>query len=131
MAEYLSNRFGPGRFRLTPRSEHGTKLPGTQSLSAIIDEDTSMHVTMNSAPTIPTPTPISGIDGETAIEIERMRLQAEIERERKTRRWWQAKKFRGNSCVRPPRSHRSVMAVTFGWHRFGFVGHGQHYCCAS
>ena len=83
---YLSNRFGPGRFRLTPRSEHGTKLPGTQSPSAIIDEDTSMHVTMNSAPTIPTPAPISGIDGETAIEIERMRLQAEIERERETRR---------------------------------------------
>jgi hypothetical protein len=83
---YLSNRFGPGRFRLTPRSEHGTKLPGTQSLIAIINEDTSMHVTMNSAPTIPTPAPISGIDGETAIEIERMRLQAEIERERETRR---------------------------------------------
>ena len=83
---YLSNRFGPGRFRLTPRSEHGTKLLGTQSLIAIIDEDTSMHVTMNSAPTIPTPAPISGIDGETAIEIERMRLQAEIERERETRR---------------------------------------------
>ena len=83
---YLQNRFGPGRFRLTPRSEHGTKLPGTQSLIAIIDEDTSMHVTMNSAPHNPTPAPISGIDGETAIEIERMRLQAEIERERETRR---------------------------------------------
>ncbi len=46
---YLQNRFGPGRFRLTPRSEHGTKLPGTQSLIAFTDEDISMHVTMNSA----------------------------------------------------------------------------------
>ena len=60
---YLSNLYGPGRFRLTPRSEHGTKLPGTQSLIAMIDEDTSMHVTMNSAANLLTPAPISGIDG--------------------------------------------------------------------
>ena len=57
---YLSNRFGPGRFRLTPRSEHGTKLPGTQSLIAIIDEDTSMHVTMNSAANLLTPASHTG-----------------------------------------------------------------------
>lgn len=84
---YLSGRFGPGRFRLTPRSDQGTKLPGTQSLIAIIEEDTVMQVTMNpsAAPSI-TPTPVSVVDHETAIEIERMRITAEIERERETRR---------------------------------------------
>ncbi len=83
---YLTGRFGPGRFRLTPRSDQGTKLPGTQSLVAIIDEDTPMQVTMN--PTAPAPmlAPAGAIDRETAIEIERMRITAEIERERETRR---------------------------------------------
>ena len=33
-----------------------------------------MHVTMNSATNHPTSAPIYGIDGETAIEIERLRL---------------------------------------------------------
>lgn len=84
---YLSGRFGPGRFRLTPRSDQGTKLPGTQSLIAIIDEDTAMQVTMNpsAAPTI-TSMPVAPVDRETAIEIERMRLQAETERDRDARR---------------------------------------------
>jgi hypothetical protein len=62
-------------------------LPGTQSLIAIIEEDTVMQVTMNpsAAPAI-TSTPVSTVDHETAIEIERMRITAEIDRERETRR---------------------------------------------
>jgi hypothetical protein len=84
---YLSARFGPGRYRLTPRTDQGTKLPGTQSLVAIIDEDSAMQVTMQSpsltAAPVPQPLPM---DRDTAIEIERMRLQAELERERETRR---------------------------------------------
>jgi hypothetical protein len=84
---YLSARFGPGRYRLTPRTDRGTKLPGTQSLVAIIDEDSAMQVTMQSpsltAAPMPQPLPM---DRDTAIEIERMRLQAELERERETRR---------------------------------------------
>jgi hypothetical protein len=85
---YLTGRFGPGRFRLTPRSDQGTKLPGTQSLVAIIDEDTPMQVTMSPTATAAAPmlAPAGAIDRETAIEIERMRLTAEIERERETRR---------------------------------------------
>jgi hypothetical protein len=84
---YLTGRFGPGRFRLTPRSDQGTKLPGTQSLVAVIDEEnTAMQVTMHPAANMPTSTPTTAVDRETAIEIERMRLQAEMERERETRR---------------------------------------------
>lgn len=83
---YLTGRFGPGRFRLTPRSDQGTKLPGTQSLVAIIDEDTPMQVTMNPTAAVPILAPAGAIDRETAIEIERMRLTAEIEREREIRR---------------------------------------------
>ena len=83
---YLSGRFGSGRFRLTPRSDQGTKLPGTQSLVAIIDEDAPMQVTMNPTTATPMLAPAGAIDRETAIEIERMRITAEIERERETRR---------------------------------------------
>lgn len=82
---YLSNRFGSGRFRFTPRNDQGSKLPGTQSITAIIHED-PMHVTMQpslAASTLPPPAPI---DRETAIEIERLRLQSEVDRERDTRR---------------------------------------------
>jgi hypothetical protein len=87
---YFSNRFGPGRYRLTPRSDQGGKLPGTQSLTAVIDEDTSMQVTMTPAASLTSSipalaTPSSG-DRETAIQIERMRLQSDMERERETRR---------------------------------------------
>ncbi len=83
---YLSSRYGPGRFRLAPRTELGTKMPGTQSLVVTIDEDTPMQVTMHQPNAAQTPALMPGLDRETAIEIERMRLQSELERERETRR---------------------------------------------
>lgn len=82
---YLRARFGPGRFRLAPRTGQGARLPGTQSLVIAIEED-------NPAMTVPL-VPAAGAaaasgvyDRETAMEIERMRLQAEMERERDGRR---------------------------------------------
>jgi len=83
---YLSGRYGSGRYRLTPRTDQGTKLPGTQSLVVSIDEDMSMQVSMHHPALSPTPALMPGVDRETAIEIEQMRLQAELERERETRR---------------------------------------------
>lgn len=83
---YLSSRYGPGRFRLAPRTDLGTKLPGTQSLVVTIDEDTPMQVTMHQPNAAQTPALMPGLDRDTAIEIERMRLQSELERERETRR---------------------------------------------
>jgi hypothetical protein len=86
---YLTGRFGPGRFRLTPPSDQGTELPGTQSLVAIIDEEnTAMQVAMHLVVNVPTAPPATAVDRGTAIEIERMRLQAEMECERETRREW-------------------------------------------
>ena len=52
----------------------------------MIDEDTPMQVTMNPTAAAPMLAPAGAIDRETAIEIERMRLQSEMERERETRR---------------------------------------------
>lgn len=84
---YLTTRWGAGRYRLTPRSDQGTKLPGTQSLIAVIDEDTPMHVTMHTPAPAGAPFPAgTALDRDTAIEIERMRLTAEMERERESRR---------------------------------------------
>lgn len=82
---YLRARFGPGRYRLAPRTDQGSRLPGTQSLVVAIEED---HPAMT-APLVPTAgaaaAPVA-YDRDTAIEIERMRLQAEMERERDGRR---------------------------------------------
>jgi hypothetical protein len=78
---YLASRFGVGRYRITPRSEQGTKLPGTHSLVTVIAEDSTM------LPPTPTTAPMltAPMDHDTAIEIERMRLAAEMEREREAR----------------------------------------------
>jgi hypothetical protein len=79
---FLASRCGAGRYRITPRSEQGTKLPGTHSLVTVIDEDPAMpSITPATTPTITPP-----LDHDTAIEIERMRLAAEMEREREARR---------------------------------------------
>ena len=82
---YFRARFGSGRFRIAPRTGQGVRLPGTQSLVIAIEED-------NPAMTVPL-VPATGAasasgvyDRETAVEIERMRLQAEVERERDGRR---------------------------------------------
>jgi hypothetical protein len=87
---YFAQRFGAGRYRLTPRSDQGGKLPGTQSLTVIIEEDTAMQVNMTPASalnaTVPVVTGLSSTDKETAIQIERMRLQSDSEREREIRR---------------------------------------------
>jgi hypothetical protein len=80
---YLASRFGSGRYRITPRSDQGTKLPGTHSLVIVIAEDSTMlSPTTPGMPSITT----SPMDHDTAIEIERMRLAAEMEREREARR---------------------------------------------
>jgi hypothetical protein len=79
---YLASRFGVGRYRITPRSDQGAKLPGTHSLVTAIAEDSTMpSPTPTTSPLIPPP-----MDHDTAIEIERMRLAAEMERERDARR---------------------------------------------
>jgi hypothetical protein len=84
---YMSSRFGPGSYRLTPRTDQGTYWSGTQSLVAIIDEDSAIQVTMQSPSLTASPMPQSlPMDSDTVIEIERIRLQAELERERETRR---------------------------------------------
>jgi hypothetical protein len=79
---FLASRCGAGRYRFTPRSEQGAKLPGTHSLVTVIAEDT----TMPSPTPINAPTSTAPMDHDTAIEIERMRLAAEMEREREARR---------------------------------------------
>lgn len=79
---FLASRCGAGRYRFTPRSDQGAKIPGTHSLVTVIAEDTTMpSPTSNNAPTIAAP-----MDHDIAIEIERMRLAAEMEREREARR---------------------------------------------
>lgn len=82
---YLRTRFGPGRYRLAPRTDQGTKLPGTQSLVVAIEEN---HPAM-SVPLVPAAgagAASVAYGRETVVEIERMRLQAEMEREREGRR---------------------------------------------
>ena len=83
--DYLAQRFGAGRFRLSPRQANGEKPRGAQSLTVFIPEESAMQVLMR--PTQPTPPPAaSTADRETLIEVERMRLVAEREREREEAR---------------------------------------------
>ena len=85
---YLRSRFGPGRYRIAPRTDQGSKLPGTQSFIVALEEGIapmpvpSMPVAGVSPPAIP---PAPAYDRETAVEIERMRLQAELESDRESR----------------------------------------------
>lgn len=79
--DYLAQRFGAGRFRLSQRHANGEKPRGAQSLTVFIPEESPMQVVMR--PAQPTPPPAaSPADREALIEVERMRLVAERERER-------------------------------------------------
>jgi hypothetical protein len=81
---YLRARFGPGRFRLAPRNGQGVRLPGTQSFVIAIEEE---HSVMTAPlPAISATSTSAAYDRDTVVEIERMRLQAEVERERDVRR---------------------------------------------
>ena len=79
--DYLAERFGAGRFRLSPRSSNGERPRGAQSLTVFIPEESAMQVVMRPAQTSQPPV-ASPADRETLIEVERMRLVAERERER-------------------------------------------------
>ncbi len=85
---YLRSRFGPGRYRIAPRTDQGAKLPGTQSFLVALEEGiASMPVPLVPVASV-SPTAVSSAtayDRETAIEIERMRLQAELESDRESR----------------------------------------------
>ncbi len=82
---YLRARFGSGRFRIAPRTGQGARLPGSQSLVIAIEED-NPAMTVPLVPATGAAAASGAYDRETAVEIERMRLQAEVERERDGRR---------------------------------------------
>ena len=84
---YLADRFGPGRYRLSPRLPSGEKPRGAPSLTVVIPEPTAPELVMR--PPTPSPVPMTTAtpaDRETLIEVERMRLVAEREREREEAR---------------------------------------------
>jgi hypothetical protein len=83
--DYLAQRFGAGRFRLSPRQTNGEKPRGAQSLTVFIPEESAMQVVMRPAQPTP-PATASPADREALIEVERMRLVAEREREREEAR---------------------------------------------
>lgn len=85
---FLRRRFGSGRYRLAPRTSTGTRLAGCQSQVVTIAEDAPMPVAMQTLPLPSAPSMSSdeATDRKTILEIERMRIQAEMEREREARR---------------------------------------------
>ena len=80
---YVRRRFGQGRYRIAARTREGGRLVGTTSQLIHLIEDPTM-------PALPSTGPVSekrvATDRELALEVERMRLAAETEREREARR---------------------------------------------
>jgi hypothetical protein len=79
---------GRGATDWPPRTVDGGRLSGSQSLTVVIEEEADpMQVSMRSAPMSADPALLpQPVDRDTAVELERLRLQAGMDREREVRR---------------------------------------------